>query len=199
MTIIKEQVAAVAAKVPVLREGCGVNTELAFKVLAAECDKLDPTARVAISVLLNECLAVGQDGVLADSRKNLRMSKAPTLELLVEDECSGFVVRYDVDDDGYFVNFEVFSVVTTFKGAREFHRRGAIRGDDTTPVLDDADVDMHGVIKWDGCSHVSYPATFDGMQHLCGHASWEEWGRLFAALYAALTALLPKYDREVDR
>jgi hypothetical protein len=188
MTFTKDDLAAIAARVEESHKG--MNTRLAFETLALEVDGLSKMAKVAISALLAECISVGQEGVLADSRKNRKWA-TETFELLA-DECAGFVVRYDVED--YFVNFEVFGIVTTVNGVREFHRRGANDGMDTTPVLDDADVEMHGMIKWDGCSSVSYPASYDCMQHLCGRGDWEEWGKLYMALYDALTSKIPNYD-----
>ncbi len=82
------------------------------------------------------------------------------------------------------------------KGAPDgvlFAKTNGTHGCDHAESLDDAAVVMHGTIKWDGCSSVTFPETEHCMMHLCGKSSWADFSSLIARTYEVLTPLIGKF------
>ncbi len=72
--------------------------------------------------------------------------------------------------------------------------KDAKNGTDQADTLDDAEIYVHGMIKWDGCSHLSFPATETCMWHVCGLHSWLAVANLMARLPKVLGPLMSKWD-----
>lgn len=73
--------------------------------------------------------------------------------------------------------------------------KDANAGTDTAASIDAAAVYVHGMIKWDGCSHLSFPASAECMTHICGVGGWVDWITLMQRLMA-LGPTIPKWDKE---
>jgi hypothetical protein len=98
----------------------------------------------------------------------------------------GTTLVFEYEADGSWVNFEAHEVVgftesPTVKGSYDVPRYEKFNytgSGDETNNLDDACPQVHGMIKWDGCSHVYFGNPkgkgegTDGYLHLCGEGSW---------------------------
>jgi hypothetical protein len=135
----------------------------------------------------------------------------PVKSLIVWDDLS-YVVRwwgsdYHIDFDVLYINGRdatehVNGAVTPVQteGLPDglfVELRDALNGTDTADTLDDAEVYVHGTIKWDGCSHLSFPSTATCMMHLCGLKSWLDFANLIARLPKTLGPMVPKWDVEI--
>lgn len=141
------------------------------------------------------------------TRCEKREEERPPVVLVWDD--LGYVVRYTLED--YSVTFDVFSIncreataagvlVEVTKGlpiGMGVEKKNANAGCENADDLDDASVRVHGFIKWDGCSHLSFPETEHCMLHLCGLRPWLDFANLMARLPKVLGPLIPKWDATV--
>ena len=65
-----------------------------------------------------------------------------------------------------------------------FQRRGARSSPDPVQHIEDAEVFLHGSVKWDGCSNWYFDEQDRIMLHFCGEEHGAEIGELFKRLYA---------------
>lgn len=76
------------------------------------------------------------------------------------------------------MEFEVFDIAGHFEDKATgkytkpiYERKDALKSEDETENLDEAQTLFRGTIKWDACSHV-YFGNEDGYIHLCGGRNW---------------------------
>jgi len=99
----------------------------------------------------------------------------------------GTTFVFEYEDGACVVNFEAHEITgfresSTTKGVYDvpIYDRYGYKGDgDETENLDEACPQVHGRVKWDGCSHVYFGnaeakgESPDGYLHLCGKSHWE--------------------------
>lgn len=80
-----------------------------------------------------------------------------------------------------------------------FRRKGSkVNDNDFTDVVEEAHVHIRGNVKWDGCSHNSFPLDIDsaGYLHSCGREHLTALGAVFGYLYDEAIRLLGEQWRE---
>lgn len=97
-----------------------------------------------------------------------------------------FVFVASNSDRVYSVEFEIHEVVSRAQSDSkepvnpEFDIYGYTGSGDWTSKLEDAAPQIHGTVKWDGCSHVWFGnapkkgEASDGYLHLCGERCWKK-------------------------
>lgn len=66
-----------------------------------------------------------------------------------------------------------------------------------TSDVRNADVFLHGHIKWDGCSNWHFDEQDAMMLHFCGARRTTSIGRLMAEMYRLAAATIPEWDAEL--
>lgn len=104
----------------------------------------------------------------------------------------GWVVHYDVQD--HWLDFKAYEIASVEqspnKGQRWFARKGATDGMDMTLDISDAEPDVDGFVKWDGCSEMSI-----GQPHFCGAHDVATLAKAMVDLHK-LALLIPRVDRD---
>ena len=67
--------------------------------------------------------------------------------------------------------------------------------DDSYDINDDELV-LKGLIKWDGCSHVNFGDN-SGYMHLCGKSHWIQFTEMLPKVYEWVTSQIKRYDKNV--
>lgn len=100
----------------------------------------------------------------------------------------GWTVRYRADSD-HWMEFKAYEVIfsATDGSARQYGLKGELTRH--TSNLDEAEPDIVGFVKWDGCME------FDGKLggHFCGAGDIAAYGEMLRELHA-LCKLLPSVD-----
>jgi hypothetical protein len=86
----------------------------------------------------------------------------------------------------HHVEFRVYSVVQMVEPWQGpgFQRKDSDVSMDTVQHVEDAEVYIHGSVKWDGCSNWHFDEQDRVMLHFCGEDHATEIGELFKRLYA---------------
>lgn len=82
-------------------------------------------------------------------------------------------------DDIYAVRFEIYTIVSTdINGTVFWQRRGACSSLNPVNRLDEAELYLHGHVKWDGCSNWYFDEQDRVMLHCCGLNDIENIGKV---------------------
>lgn len=91
----------------------------------------------------------------------------------------GFTAAFTAKD--LHVEFNVYRMISRDPVA--WNKRGE-KYPDPTEELAEAEIFLHGFIKWDGCSNWHFDEQDAAMIHFCGVEEAAEIGELFRQLYA---------------
>jgi len=92
----------------------------------------------------------------------------------IDDEFQRFYIIFDKIED-HFADFSVYEVHTWPNGEGQLY--------------------LSGFIKWDGCSHITFPDK--GYKHLCGKSDWRDHCKMMFDLYNFVTSKIKDYDKEI--
>jgi hypothetical protein len=93
----------------------------------------------------------------------------------------------------YRVEFKAYEVATE-GGDPWWPRKSAMSSMDLTSVLAEAQVYVHGWVKWDGCSDWYFDAQDDVMLHGCTRHDLKRIGDLLTWCWDQTAKLCPKWD-----
>lgn len=96
-----------------------------------------------------------------------------------------------------FVHFKVYDIcgrTGSADGAFVYHREGAKSSMDWVESLDDAEVYLHGDVKWDGCSDWIFDEQNRSYLHGCSRHDIERFGKVMAACWDMTKELLPDFQ-----
>lgn len=109
-----------------------------------------------------------------------------------------FTVTAEVHD--HWVNFTVYDIEGGAEGATPgiydvplWHRKGAPTHPDTVDRLEDAEVYLHGRVKWDGCSDWHFDDQDRGMIHGCSREDVQRLGDVMARCWDDTATLCPRW------
>ena len=111
-----------------------------------------------------------------------------------------FTCTYEVDYSQVNMDFKVYPIsAVNDDGAYEYRRKDADCGMDFSQNgLEDAQVFVHGNIKWDGCSNLWFDEQDTGtMLHFCGRSSIDDFRELMKRLYDLAAEVIHKWDKSV--
>lgn len=115
------------------------------------------------------------------------------------------MIRKDLEELQFTVVAEVNECRVDFKvydicgrtGAPDgpfiYRREGGDNSMDWVESLDDAEVYLHGSVKWDGCSDWSFDEQDRVMLHGCSRHDIERYGKIMAACWDMTKELLPSF------
>lgn len=107
----------------------------------------------------------------------------------------GFTVVAEVKE--YRVDFKVYDIcgrTGSLDGPYVYHREGSVNSMDWVESLDDAEVYLHGSVKWDGCSDWYFDEQDRVMLHGCSRHDIERYGMIMAACWDMTKELLPSFQ-----
>lgn len=64
------------------------------------------------------------------------------------------------------------------------------------PCMDDLEMFIKGIIKWDGCSHI-YFGDEDGYLHLCGNKYFEDVKKVLDAVWRKAENEITRFSKDV--
>lgn len=100
------------------------------------------------------------------------------MEVLIErEDGSGFLINYEEDHKDSCPSFKVYST--------------ALLGQE----IDDTDLYLEGMIKWDGCSHILVGPDI-GYLHLCGYDKWKEFSEVMEEVWKKTVGMIDNFDFE---
>lgn len=103
------------------------------------------------------------------------------------------------------VGFEVYQSKLIYKvishfgideatGKQCYRDKLAINEDVPTYILNDAIIDFHGDISWDGCQNISFSNNVQF--HLCGREGLLNFQAILTMLYKRASELIPNFDKD---
>lgn len=92
----------------------------------------------------------------------------------------------------HIVDFKVFEIVGGDGEERYWARHDGMSN--MTEKFEEADLYLHGSVKWDGCSDLHFDAQDDCMLHFCGRADVKKVGQMLSKLYDITAELLDTVD-----
>lgn len=105
------------------------------------------------------------------------------------------------DSDGLILFFIEVSGDTEYKMQFKVYEVGGWLSDgENTPI--DLELYVHGVVKWDGCSHIYFGDDFgnpDGYLHLYGKSCYERHVSVMLELYNFASKTIEKFDKSVAK
>lgn len=101
----------------------------------------------------------------------------------------------------YKVDFTVYDVVGFCEGANKgvydrpiWHKIGATDSMDSVETLEEAEVFLHGQVKWDGCADWYFDEQDRVMLHTCSRAGLERYSAVMLYCYDMARELLPDFN-----
>lgn len=101
----------------------------------------------------------------------------------------------------YKVDFTVYDVVGFCEGATKavydqpmWHKIGATDSMDSVETLEEAEIFLHGQIKWDGCADWYFDEQDRVMLHTCARAGLERYSAVMLYCYDMTRELLPDFN-----
>jgi len=107
----------------------------------------------------------------------------------------GFTVVAEPNE--YHVDYTVYDHdgVNVEDNSPRFHRRGATSSPDMVESINDAEIFLHGYVKWDGCSNWYFDEQKDGMMlHGCYRLDVLRFGLILAECWDWTKDLCPAWD-----
>ncbi len=116
------------------------------------------------------------------------------------------MIRKDFEELQFTVVAEVHECRVDFKvydicgrtgapgGPFIYHREGGVNSMDWVESLDDAEVYLHGSVKWDGCSDWSFDEQDRVMLHGCSRHDIVRYGKIMTACFDMTKELLPNFQ-----
>ena len=101
---------------------------------------------------------------------------------------NGFGYKIVFTGDDIWQDFEVYEIASLLspENTPEFMRRGYTSIGDLTPDIKNAQVQIGGHVKWDGCMEFDMQDTPD----LCGRNQVREFGNMLSDVYARAMAIM---------
>ena len=123
------------------------------------------------------------------------------MKLLTVDEMSlihlddmSFSIAYEADE--YNCDFRVYEIIGWQDSVQLFNRKGYTSSPDPVEDIEDAQIFLHGHIKWDGCSNWHFDEQDSVMLHFCSKKQGEDIGKLFSQLYKIAEENISNWDGE---
>lgn len=108
------------------------------------------------------------------------IEKYPELNILVE-----------YTPASHSVDFRAFEIVYEMDGKDYFELKGSGTGaSDAVDDMDKAERLVEGVVKWDGCSHLTF-GDHEGYLHLCGKHNIESLSEIIKKIYFRCGSFMP--------
>lgn len=86
--------------------------------------------------------------------------------------------------DAYDTEFEVYRIIgTDAEGQIFYEKKNAVSSSETVETRGEAQVYLHGNVKWDGCSNFHFDEQDEVMLHFCGRRDATDVGVLLGRLY----------------
>lgn len=106
------------------------------------------------------------------------MSKIKNLEVLIKrEDDSGFLIAYDEKHKESCPSFKVYETA------------------DVNQQVEETDLYLKGMIKWDGCSHILVGPDI-GYLHLCGYNKWKEFSEVMESVWKKTVDIIENFDYE---
>lgn len=106
-----------------------------------------------------------------------------------------FSVSFEADD--YNCDFKVYEIIgwnDDKKHIPYFNRENYTSSPDPVENITDAQIFLHGHIKWDGCSNWYFDEQDNIMLHFCYKEQGENIGKLFSQLYDIASKNILNWD-----
>ena len=104
-----------------------------------------------------------------------------------------FTVVAELRGSELFCDFTVYKIMGEHPDGSLCWIRDVNGAPDPVDTLKDADVYLHGSIKFDGCSDWHFDEQDDVMLHFCSKGTAEDIGALFGYMYEMAKKLIPKW------
>lgn len=114
----------------------------------------------------------------------------------ISDECDiGYTITGNLCPDyGYAMYFEVYQIQGVCEdGQVLWIKKGAVSLPDPVESIDDAEIFLHGSIKWDGCSNWHFDEQDRIMIHGCSVDDMTNVGVLFERMCAIAKNTIPSW------
>jgi hypothetical protein len=106
-----------------------------------------------------------------------------------------FTVVAEQEVDAYHVTYTVYDIEGyTPDGKPVWHKKDAPSYPDFVDTLEEADVYLHGDVKWDGCSNWHFDEQDRCMLHGCSKKDVQRFGDVLAYCWEWTRELLPNFD-----
>ena len=104
----------------------------------------------------------------------------------------GYTVNMTIGkQNDYYVDFEAFEILGDEDGAEpRYWKKGEMSSFPGTTILEEAEYQIKGYIKWDGCANVD----FNNSVHLCGPTEAKNLASLIIRLHDLAYNMLPSAD-----
>lgn len=107
-----------------------------------------------------------------------------------------FFVVAELDVDGNRVKFTVYDIEGLEDGDEKkplFHKEGSPSHPDPVRTIEEADIYLHGEVKWDGCSNWHFDQQDRVMLHGCSREDVQRYGDIMGACWDWASELLPNW------
>ncbi len=115
----------------------------------------------------------------------------PVAQRTVELPDVDFLATVTVYD--YYVEFVLYDIVSRNGNVPLLRRSGTNYEETEKP--EEADVYLHGSVKWDGCSNWHFDEQDRVMLHGCSRGCIKRFGDAMAACWDMASVLCPNFDR----
>lgn len=99
-------------------------------------------------------------------------------------------------NDGYFANVRVWHLMGVQPDGTVLYTREPHGSPEPTEDREEADVYLHGHIKWDGCANLHFDEQDRVMLHFCGLRGAKAAGTLLERLYELAGEAMPQHAHE---
>jgi len=114
------------------------------------------------------------------------------VQTITHDVDIGFTIVCDYTPKSCFVEFKVYDLegLPVDGSPPMWHKKGSGSYPDPVESLDEADVFLHGSVKWDGCSNWSIDENDRGMLHGCSRADLTRIGEVMGKCWDTAQELM---------
>jgi hypothetical protein len=104
-----------------------------------------------------------------------------------------------MEANSHYADFTVYQVVGSSGPCEtevsEFHRAGYKSSDDLVERVEEAQIYLHGSVKWDGCADIAFDEQENVMLHFCGQTDATNIGVLLGRIYELAARMIPAWDK----
>ena len=106
----------------------------------------------------------------------------------------GFAAKV-TKQESHWIEFSVYEIEgVADKGQRFFHRKDSPVSPDPVESMDEADVYLHGSVKWDGCSNWHFDEQDRSLLHGCSREDLTKLGEVMAKCWDYAKENLESWD-----